>query len=80
MEFDLNSSINLNNTPKIPRSRSSAQKSQNGGLKIEKRLDFNHDFKNIFITPSKSNQESKIQVHIRVNKFNFYKLYCRRDL
>ena len=68
MEFDLNSSINLNNTPKIPRSRSSAQKSKEGGFTIDKRLDFNQDIKNIVNTQTKINQESKIQVHIRVNK------------
>ncbi len=80
MEFDLNSGLNLNFTPKIQRSRSSAPKSQDESFKIDKRLDFNNDFKNILNNPSKSNQESKIQVHIRVKKilnlkssFNYFR-------
>jgi hypothetical protein len=65
MEF-LNSTTNLNNTQKISRSRSSAPKSKNSGLKIDKSLDLNQDFKNLLNAPNKSNLESKIQVHIRV--------------
>lgn len=75
----VNSSSNLNNTPKIPRSRSSAQKSNEGVIKIDKSLDFNHDFKNFLNTPTKSNQESKIQVHIRVNINYLFKTKNRHD-
>jgi len=66
MEFDLNSSINLSNSPKIPLSKSSAPKSQDDLLKIEKKLERSQQSKINFNTPSKINQESKIQVHIRV--------------
>ncbi len=74
MEFDLNSSINLLNTPKIPRSRSSANKYQEVE-KFEKKFDSNRKIKQkrtISESFNKNVIESNIQVHIRVIIFFYF--------